>query len=196
MKPAACLCLCALFLCAADPAKEIFDGAARALAAGDYENAERGFQSVLRQQPGNIAALSNLGVIYSRTSRADEAIAVYRRALKLSPDDKAILLNLGLAYLKQEAHARALPLFARVVAIDPAAPAGAAAAGGLPGVHGPTGAGDPRSRSAACRRSAGRRDSVSAGIRLSEKPRCRKGEGDFSTDVRGGGRGAGAVPAG
>ena len=119
MKSAACLCLCALFLCAADPAKEVFDGAARALAAGDYETAERGFQSVLRQEPGNIAALSNLGVIYSRTSRADEAIAVYRRALKLSPDDKAILLNLGLVYLKQEAHSRALPLFARVVAIDP-----------------------------------------------------------------------------
>ena len=58
-------------------------------------------------------------MIYSRTSRADEAIAVYRRALKLSPDDKAILLNLGLVYLKQEAHSRALPLFARVVAIDP-----------------------------------------------------------------------------
>jgi superkiller protein 3 len=118
MRFAACLCICAFFLCAAEP-KEVFDGAARALAAGDYEAAERGFQSVLRQQPGNIAALSNLGVIYSRTSRADEAIAVYRRALKLSPDDKAILLNLGLVYLKQEAHSRALPLFARVVAIDP-----------------------------------------------------------------------------
>ena len=119
MKSAACMCLCALFLCAAEPTKEIFDGAVRALASGDYETAERGFQSVLRQQPDNIAALSNLGVIYSRTSRADEAIAVDRRALKLSPDDKAILLNLGLVYLKQEAHSRALPLFARVVEIDP-----------------------------------------------------------------------------
>src|SRR5260370_18843157 len=119
MKSAACLFLCALFLCATDPAREIFDGAVRALAAGEYETAERRFQSFLRQQPGHIAALSNLGVIYSRTSRADEAIAVYRRALKLSPDDKAILLNLGLVYLKQEAHSRALPLFARVVAIDP-----------------------------------------------------------------------------
>src|SRR5665811_1665360 len=119
MKSAACLCLCAFFLCAAEPAKVVFDGAVRALAAGDYETAERGFQSVLRQQPGNIAALSNLGVIYSRTNRADQAIAVYQRALKLSPDDKAILLNLGLVYLKQEAHSRALPYFARVVAIDP-----------------------------------------------------------------------------
>ena len=119
MKSAACLCLCAFFLRAAEPAKEIFDGAARALAAGDYETAERGFQSVLREQPRHIAALSNLGVIYSRTNRADQAIAMYHRALKLSPNDEAILLNLGLVYLRQEAHSRALPLFARVVAIDP-----------------------------------------------------------------------------
>jgi tetratricopeptide (TPR) repeat protein len=119
MKSVACLCLCALFLCAAEPAKEVFDGAARALAAGDYETAERGFQSVLRQQPRHIAALSNLGVIYSRTNRADQAIAVYRRALQWSPDDKALLLNLGLVYLRQEAHSRALPFFARIVAADP-----------------------------------------------------------------------------
>ena len=119
MKSVACLCLCALFLYAAEPAKVVFDGAVRALAAGDYETAERGFQSVLRQQPRHVAALSNLGVIYSHTNRADQAIAAYQRALKVSPDDKAILLNLGLVYLRQETHSRALPLFARVVAIEP-----------------------------------------------------------------------------
>src|ERR1035441_6014619 len=102
MKSAACLCLCAFFLCAAETAKEVFDGAVRALAAGDYETAERGFQSVLREQPRQIAALSNLGVIYSRTNRADKAIAVYQRALGVSPNDKAILLNLGLVYLDRK----------------------------------------------------------------------------------------------
>jgi cytochrome c-type biogenesis protein CcmH/NrfG len=119
MKSAGCLCLLGFFLWATEPAKGIFDKAVRALAAGDYAAAERGFQCVLREQPRHVGALGNLGVIYSRTNRADEAIAVYRRALRLSPDDKALLLNLGLVYLKQEAHARALPLFARVVALDP-----------------------------------------------------------------------------
>lgn len=119
MKSCACLFLCGFFLWAAEPAKEIFDRAVRALSAGDYQTAERGFQSVLREQPRHIAALSNLGVIYSRTNRADQAIAVYRRALRLSPNDKPILLNLGLVYLRQEAHSRALPLFARIVAMDP-----------------------------------------------------------------------------
>ena len=119
MKSAVCLCLFGFILGGAEPAKQIFDGAARALAAGDYQTAERGFQAVLQQEPRNIAALSNLGVIYSRTNRADQAIAVYRRALQVSPDDEAILLNLGLVYLRQEAHSKALPFFARVVAIDP-----------------------------------------------------------------------------
>jgi superkiller protein 3 len=119
MRLAACLCFCSLLLCAADSAKEVFDRAARDLAAGDYAAAERGFQSVLREEPRNIAALSNLGVIYSRTNRTDQAIAVYRKALQVSPNEKAVLLNLGLAYLRKEDHVQALPLFARVVEIDP-----------------------------------------------------------------------------
>jgi superkiller protein 3 len=119
MRSAASLCLCAFLLWGAESAKEVFDGAVRALAAGDYEAAEHGFQSVLRTEPGNIAALSNLGVIYSRTNRADKAVDAYQRALKLSPDEEAILLNLGLVYLRKEDHVRALPLFARVVDLDP-----------------------------------------------------------------------------
>ena len=119
MRSAAFLCLCAFLLCGAESAKEVFDGAVRALAAGDYQTAERGFQSVLRLEPRNIAALSNLGVIYSRTNRADQAITVYRQALKVSPDDTALLLNLGLVYLRKQDHSRALPLFERIVAIDP-----------------------------------------------------------------------------
>ena len=89
------------------------------MAAGDTEAARAQVPGGARQEPRNIAALSNLGVIYSRTSRADQAIDAYKRALQVSPDDEAILVNLGLVYLRQEDHAKALPLFSRVVAIDP-----------------------------------------------------------------------------
>ena len=118
MKLAAWLCLFGLLGWAEESAKVIFDRAARALAAGDYTAAERGFKAVLKQEPGHVGALGNLGIVYSRTNRSDEAIAVYQRALRVSPNDAAILLNLGLVYLKQEAHQRALPLFARVLALD------------------------------------------------------------------------------
>ena len=119
MKRAVCVCLLVWSLSAAQTAEQIFNRAAKDLSAEDYQGAERGFQAVLRAEPRNVAALSNLGVIYSHTNRADQAITAYRRALQLSPDDKAILLNLGLVYLRQEDHAKALPLFARVVELDP-----------------------------------------------------------------------------
>lgn len=119
MKSAACLLICGFFLWAGEPVEKRFDTAVQALQAKDYAASEKGFDAVLKQQPRNIGALGNLGIIYSRTNRADKAITVYNRALRFSPDDKAILLNLGLVYLKQEAHAKALPLFKRVVELDP-----------------------------------------------------------------------------
>ena len=103
MRSAACVCLCAFLLCAAESAKEVFDGAVRALAAGDYQSAERGFQSVLRQEPRNIAALSNLGVIYSRTNRADQAIACLPAGAEVEPGRQGHSPEPGLVYLKQEA---------------------------------------------------------------------------------------------
>jgi len=119
MKWVVCLYVSMLVASAGQPAKEIFDRAARELAAENYAAAERDFQAVLRLEPNHAAALGNLGVIYSRTGRADRAVTSYRRALELSPGDKALLLNLGLLYLKQEDHKRAMPLFERVVEIDP-----------------------------------------------------------------------------
>ncbi len=103
---------------ASEPAKVTFDRAVKALSAGDYAAAKQGFQSVVRQEPNNVGAIGNLGIIYARTNRADKAIAEYQRALRLSPNEESILLNLGLVYLKQERHALALPFFARVVSMD------------------------------------------------------------------------------
>ncbi len=103
---------------ASDPPEVIFNKAVQALSVGDYTSAEQGFEAVLRQQPDNIGAIGNLGILYARTNRAGKAIAEYKRALSLSPNDESILLNLGLVYLKQERHEQALPYFARVLKID------------------------------------------------------------------------------
>ncbi len=103
----------------ADRLEAVFEKATAALASQDYSNAERGFQAVLRSQPGNIAALGNLGVVYSRTHRYSQAIDVYRRALRIAPADKGLNTNLGLAYVKQEQYASAVPVFEKLAA-DPA----------------------------------------------------------------------------
>ena len=109
----------ATLILAADPLAQVFDKAAAALSTRDYAAAEAGFQQVLKASPNHIGALGNLGVVYSRTSRFDEAIAVYKRALVLSPSDRGLLLNLGLAYVRQDSYAEALPIFQKLVQSDP-----------------------------------------------------------------------------
>jgi tetratricopeptide (TPR) repeat protein len=112
--------LSAASLFAADTAEAIFQRAAAALVAQNYETAERDFQAVLKLQPANVGALGNLGVVYSRTHQYDHAIEVYQRALKIAPGDKALTTNLGLAYIKQERFSAAAPIFEKLTAADPA----------------------------------------------------------------------------
>jgi tetratricopeptide (TPR) repeat protein len=96
-----------------------FEQAVAALAAGDLAKAEAGFQAVLKAQPSSLAALGNLGVVYSRMDRPSDAIDIYTRALKLSPDEPRLLLNLGLAHLKLDEYISAKPLFAKALAKSP-----------------------------------------------------------------------------
>lgn len=106
-------------LVAADSLQSTFEQAAQALAARDYVRAEQGFQAVLKAKPGNLGALGNLGVVYSRTHQYAKAIQVYRQALRTAPNDEGLLLNMGLAYLKQEQYENARPLFAKIAAAGP-----------------------------------------------------------------------------
>lgn len=119
MRCAACLLFCGLLVYgASEPVQVTFERAARALAAGDYVTAEQGFLAVLREQPDNVGAIGNLGILYARTNRIDKAIVEYRHALRLSPNNEPILLNLGIVYLKEDLHGRAAPYFQRVLDID------------------------------------------------------------------------------
>src|SRR5260370_1204256 len=96
----------------------IFEQAAKDLSAGNYASAERGFEKVLAAAPKQVPAMGNLGVVYQRTHRPKEAIAIYKRALKVMPKDEGILLNLGLVYFKLEDYGQAMPFFERVVAVN------------------------------------------------------------------------------
>ena len=92
----------------------LFSAAARDLEDGRFPEAEAGFVQVLRREPNNLGALGNLGVLYSRQNRPQQAIDTYRRALRLAPNEPGLLLNLGLAYLKLDDYPPAKPLFARL----------------------------------------------------------------------------------
>ena len=108
--------VCSAALQGAETAEAVFQKAVSALSSQDYAAAESGFQEVLRLEPGNVSALGNLGVVYSRTHRYSQAIAVYKRALRLVPNEKRLLTDLGLAWLKEENYKAALPIFEKLAA--------------------------------------------------------------------------------
>jgi tetratricopeptide (TPR) repeat protein len=108
--------VCLGLLYGAEQPQAAFEKAAAALAAQDYPGAERGFRAVLQAEPGNVGALGNLGVVYSRTHRYVQAVDVYERALRIAPGDTQLETNLGLAYVKQERYAQALPIFEKLAA--------------------------------------------------------------------------------
>jgi len=87
--------------------------------AGDLEGATRAYEAVLQAQPENVVARSNLGAVYSRQGRYQDAIEQYTRALTLDSENPGIRFNLGLAYYDSSDTARAGAEFARVLARQP-----------------------------------------------------------------------------
>lgn len=99
------LCGLMLLLCAATGlAAQSADGLAKQALdlqqAGDYEGAAKTYRALLKEQPNDVAAHSNLGVVLVKLGRYDEAIAEYQAADRLAPGDPRIGLNLALAYSK------------------------------------------------------------------------------------------------
>jgi tetratricopeptide (TPR) repeat protein len=80
--------------------------------AGDLAGAAQLYKEVLRQDPGNVAARSNLGAALAAQGHFDEAIPEYELALKGAPEQVRPYLqrNLALAYYKSGSLPQALPL--------------------------------------------------------------------------------------
>ncbi len=66
---------------------------------GEAEEAERHFRKALEINPGNVAALGNLGLALHALGRYDEEREVYRRGLALHPDHLELRWNRALAHL-------------------------------------------------------------------------------------------------
>jgi tetratricopeptide (TPR) repeat protein len=96
-----------------------FKHAAELQASGQFEAAAAAYEDFLRQQPRNVEALSNLGVVLVQLGRYDDAIRSYRKALELSYLNVPIRMNLALAYYKAGRCTEAIPEFEAVLATNP-----------------------------------------------------------------------------
>jgi tetratricopeptide (TPR) repeat protein len=102
----------------ADPTA-LFKRAAELQASGQYAEAVEAYETFLREQPRNVEALSNLGVVLVQLGRYDDAIRSYQKALELSYLNVPIRMNLALAYYKAGRCAEAVPEFDAVLATNP-----------------------------------------------------------------------------
>jgi tetratricopeptide (TPR) repeat protein len=84
------------------PGRCDFDAALRLHQAGDLEAAAEKYRACLVAEPGRVDARSNLGAVFVKMGRYEDAIREYLEALRAAPPDLSVRLrfNLALAYYK------------------------------------------------------------------------------------------------
>ena len=98
MKFVATMAFSVAVVCGAESAQQTFDNAVRALTQGEYNAAERGFQTVLREKPNDPDAHNNLGfALINIPGRMNEAIAEFEAAIRINPGYADAQYNLGMA---------------------------------------------------------------------------------------------------
>ncbi|MFQ5599320.1 MAG: tetratricopeptide repeat protein, partial [Candidatus Krumholzibacteriia bacterium] len=108
----------ALRLAPEDPG--VRDGLARMHArAGNDSLAVLQLRDLLRDEPGYARSWYNLGNVYRRIERFEEAVGAYRRALEIEPRREAAWNNLGEAFRAQGDTARAAAAYERALQIVP-----------------------------------------------------------------------------
>ena len=97
----------------------IFAHGEKALADKQYPAAGEDFSRLLRLGVRTASVYSNLGVVYLRSGRPDDAIRMLARAERLAPAVAGIRLNLGLAYFHEREYKQASRYFREVLLLAP-----------------------------------------------------------------------------
>jgi hypothetical protein len=93
------------------------------LLKGDPAAAERELLQALQESPKEALLFFNLGAVYERTSRLDDAAAAYEKAVALRPDFADAWVNLGTVRARQGDLKRARESWERAVVLDQNSPA-------------------------------------------------------------------------
>ncbi len=89
------------------------------LQSGALEEAQEVAQAWLKVSPDNIDALNSLAYVYQKTSRVDEAAALYARALAVDPENLASLLFAAESAASLQEYEQARSLYLRVLSVNP-----------------------------------------------------------------------------
>ncbi len=99
--------------------QQAFDDARRALAAGQAQQAERGFRALTESNPELGGPYANLGLIHRQGGKLPEAVPALERAVEASPQQPAYLNQLGVAYRQQGQFHKAREAYEKAIALAP-----------------------------------------------------------------------------
>src|SRR5262249_45404341 len=102
-----------------DEARRLFAEAGEAAARSDWSAAERNYLLAIRADPGWAEAIVNLGIVYNREGKSEEAIAAFKKAIEADPKLFGASLNLGITYFRLHRFDDAEAPLRRATQIDP-----------------------------------------------------------------------------
>jgi tetratricopeptide (TPR) repeat protein len=83
-----------------DEARRLFAEARDAASRSDWTVAERNYLLLLKVDPGWAEAIVNLGIVYNREGKTEEAIDAFKKAVEADPKLFGARLNLGITYFR------------------------------------------------------------------------------------------------
>jgi tetratricopeptide (TPR) repeat protein len=84
-----------------------------------YADLETLYRDIVTRNPAGVLAYLNLGVVYHRQARYEEAIRVYRKLIAIWPNYAQAYSNLGAVYASLGRHAEAATIYETALAIEP-----------------------------------------------------------------------------
>jgi Flp pilus assembly protein TadD len=85
----------------------------------NYKAAEKQYQQILAEDPNNLEALSNLGVVYVRSGNLRSAESTLEKAMAIAPDNDFLLTTLGVVQYRQSKFDEAIVQLTKAIAINP-----------------------------------------------------------------------------
>jgi len=104
---------------ALNPVRKILALAAEHQKEGRFEEAEKLYREVLRNNPQNVDALRMLGLLAFGGGNIDEAERLFRRAVTAAPDFVSAIIDLGLALKEQSRIEEAIECFRQATKLEP-----------------------------------------------------------------------------
>ena len=86
---------------------------------GNYKGAEKQYQQILAEDPNNLDALSNLGLVYVRSGNLRSAESTLEKAVAIAPDNDFLLTTLGVVQYRQSKFDEAIVQLNKAIEINP-----------------------------------------------------------------------------